>query len=160
MYRIRGLGWLSGASIISLAACAREDSAAGGSLGADTTSPGADSSALLRLEEDWAVALVKRDSTTFRRLLAEGFVYSEDDRTMDRETLLREIITGADTVEAAHNEDLRVHLFGTTSVVTGWLIVQGRNQKGAFNRRYRFTDTWMKRNGTWQIIAAHDYVAP
>ena len=31
---------------------------------------------------------------------------------------------------------------------------------GAFERRYRFTDTWVKRGGRWQIVAAQDYVAP
>ena len=29
-----------------------------------------------------------------------------------------------------------------------------------FERRYRFTDTWMPRSGTWQMIAAHDYIDP
>jgi hypothetical protein len=42
----------------------------------------------------------------------------------------------------------------------GWLVVRGRGANGAFDRRYRFTDTWVKRAGRWQIVAAQDYVAP
>jgi len=116
---------------------------------------------LLRLEDGWATALVQRDEAYFRRYLSQGFVYSEDDRTMDRATVLHELTAGSDTVEAAHNEDMRVHTFGeTTAVVTGWLIVQGRGASGRFDRRYRFTDTWVKRQPGWQIAAAHDYLVP
>ncbi len=120
----------------------------------------ADTRALLRLEDDWARALVKRDTVVFERLLAAGFVYTEDDKTMDRATVLHEVGSGSDTVTAAHNEDMLVHRFGSTALVTGWLIVQGRGSNGSFDRRYRFTDTWVKRGGRWQIVGAHDYLVP
>jgi len=121
----------------------------------------ADTRALLRLEDDWASALVKRDTVTFKRLLADGFVYTENDQVMDRAAVLESVSRGSDTVEAAHNEELQVHRYGSvTAVVTGWLVVQGRGANGPFNRRYRFTDTWVKRNNSWQIVAAQDYLGP
>src|SRR2546422_2674404 len=121
----------------------------------------ADTRALLRLEDDWASALVKRDSVVFNRLLASGFVYTENDQMMDRAAVLHSVVAGPDTITAAHNEAMEVHRYGTvTAVVTGWLVVRGRGSSGAFERRYRFTDTWVKRSGRWQIVAAQDYVAP
>jgi len=121
----------------------------------------ADTRALLRLEDDWASALIKRDSVVFQRLLAPGFVYTENDQMMDRAAVLHAVVAGSDTVAAAHNEAMRVHRYGpVTAVVTGWLVVRGRGAHGAFDRRYRFTDTWVKRAGRWQIVAAQDYVAP
>ena len=121
----------------------------------------ADTRELLRLEDGWASALVKRDTVTFKRLLADGFVYTENDQLMDRAAVLESVSRGSDTVEAAHNEEMHVHRYGSvTAVVTGWLVVQGRGANGAFIRRYRFTDTWVKRHNSWQIVAAHDYVAP
>ena len=119
-----------------------------------------DARTLLQLEDSWAVALVRRDGATFRRLLADGFVYTENDRTSTREEVLHEAEAGSDKVEAAHNEDMRVYRFGPTAAVTGWLIVRGRGPDGPFDRRYRFTDTWVRRGGRWQIVAAHDYLAP
>jgi hypothetical protein len=119
-----------------------------------------DARSLLRLEDSWTVALVRRDGTTFRRLLADGFVYTENDRTSTREDVLHDVEAGPDKVEAAHNEDMRVYRFGPTAVVTGWLVVRGRGADGPFDRRYRFTDTWVRRGGRWQIVAAHDYLAP
>jgi len=120
-----------------------------------------DERALLRLEDDWASALVKRDRVTFERLLADGFVYTENDQVMDRRAVLNSVVAGSDTVAAAHNDSMVVHRFGSvTAVVTGWLVVGGRGANGQFQRRYRFTDTWVKRGGRWQIVAAQDYVAP
>jgi ketosteroid isomerase-like protein len=120
----------------------------------------ADTRALLRLEDDWANALVQRDRGAFERLLADGFVYTENDQTMDRATVLNSVVAGSDTVLAAHNDSMVVHRFGpVTAVVTGWLVVGGRGASGEFRHRYRFTDTWVKRAGQWQIVAAQDYVA-
>lgn len=118
------------------------------------------SRSLMRLEDDWCRALVRRDASVFQRLLADGFVYTEDDRLMSRDAMLRDMLTGTDTVTAAHNEDMTVHRFGSTGVVTGWLIIQGRGAGGRFDRRYRYTDTWVNQGGTWRIVAAHDYLVP
>ena len=121
----------------------------------------ADTRALLRLEDEWASALVKRDSVVFNRLLAPGFVYTEDDQMTDRAAVLHSVVAGSDTITAAHNEEMQVHRYGAvTAVVTGWLVVRGGGSSGTFERRYRFTDTWVKRGGRWRIVAAQDYVAP
>ena len=125
------------------------------------TAQDADTRTLLQLEDNWASALVKRDRVVFERLLADGFVYTENDQMMDRTTVLNSVVAGSDTVVAAHNDSMVVHRFGpATAVVTGWLVVGGRGATGEFRRRYRFTDTWVKRGGGWQIVAAQDYVAP
>ena len=124
------------------------------------TTPTADERTVLDLEEGWAKAVVKRDAATFKRLLAPGFVYTEDARVMTGDELTREVVSGTDTVTEARNEGLKTHTYGNTMVVTGWLIMRGRSAGKPFERRYRFTDTWLKRGGQWQIIAAQDYLVP
>jgi ketosteroid isomerase-like protein len=120
----------------------------------------ADERAALDLEEAWAKAVVKRDAATFRRLLASGFTYTEDDRMQTGAQLMRDIVSGSDSVTEAHNEAMETHSFGNTMIVTGWLAMRGRSGGKPFDRRYRFTDTWLKRGGQWQIIAAQDYLVP
>jgi hypothetical protein len=116
---------------------------------------------LTRLENAWAAGLVKRDGALFEKLLAPKFVYTENDKLMRRSEVLHDVVSGSDTVTAAHNEGMEVHEFGaTTAAVTGWLIVEGRSNGTAFTHRYRFTDTWVKRKAGWQIVAAQDYLAP
>ena len=116
----------------------------------------ADSRALITLEDRWAAALVKRDRAAFERMLAPQFVYTENAQLMDRAAVLTSLVSG-DTVTAAHNDSMVVHRYGAvTAVVTGWLVVEGRD----YVHRYRFTDTWVKRSGRWQIVAAQDYLMP
>lgn len=116
----------------------------------------ADSRALLTLEDRWAAALVKRDRAAFERMLAPKFVYTENAQLSDRAAVLTSLVSG-DTVTAAHNDSMVVHRYGAvTAVVTGWLVVEGRD----YVHRYRFTDTWVKRSGRWQIVAAQDYLMP
>jgi hypothetical protein len=116
---------------------------------------------LLRNEDGWAAALVKRDAAYFRRMLAPGFVYTEDAKVMSRDDVLRDAISGTDTVTAAHNEVMIVHQAGpVTAVVTGILVIEGRAAGKRFTHRYRFTDTWVKVDGRWQIVAAQDYLIP
>jgi ketosteroid isomerase-like protein len=119
-----------------------------------------DERAVLDLEEAWAKGVVKRDAATFKRLLAPGFVYTEDDRVQNGDQLTRDIVSGTDTVTEARNEQMETHPFDNTMIVTGWLIMRGRSGGKPFERRYRFTDTWLKRGGQWQIIAAQDYLLP
>jgi ketosteroid isomerase-like protein len=149
--------WLAPATLLLSLAL----SAAAGVAGAQTTGRSADARAILALEEQWAKAVVRRDGATFRRLLAPGFVYTENERMMSRDELLREIVSGSDTVTEAVNEGLEVHAFGpSAAVVTGWLTLRGRGASGPFDRRFRFTDSWVKSGGRWRIVAAQDYLIP
>jgi len=113
----------------------------------------------IKLEDQWTTALVRRDAVTFERLLAPNFVYTEDATVMSRADVIKGV-TGPDRVEWARNEGMRLHDFGDVHVITGVLHLRGRGRQGAFDRRYQFTDTWQRRNGRWQIIAAQDYLIP
>ncbi|HEX7977807.1 MAG TPA: nuclear transport factor 2 family protein [Gemmatimonadaceae bacterium] len=116
---------------------------------------------LIRLENQWTTGLVKRDRALFEKLLAPKFVYTENDQLMSRADVIHEVAEGSDRVTAAHNEGMVVHEFApNAAAVTGWLIVNGKGKSGAFTHRYRFTDTWVKGDQGWQIVAAQDYLAP
>jgi ketosteroid isomerase-like protein len=121
---------------------------------------GADAKAVLGLEDAWTAALVKGDAAAFRRLLADDFVYSEDDQTMDRASVLKALTSGAETIDAARNEDMQLHDYGAAAAVTGGLVVRGHSASGPFERRYRYTDIWMRRGGEWKLVIAHDYLVP
>ena len=116
--------------------------------------------ALVKLEDDWTVGLMKRDTMLFKRITDPRFIYTEDATVMTREEVIHGIVTSPDKVEWAGNEDMRAHEFGPAAIVTGSLVVKSRGKKGPYTTRYRFTDTWLNKSGTWQIIGAQDYVIP
>jgi len=119
-----------------------------------------DSSLIIKLENDWAKALVNRDASVFRRLLADDFFYTENDKMYSRADVLDAAMSETDTVESAYNKEMVVHLKGKTGIVTGCLFVNGRSKEGVFKRKYKFTDIWYNENGSWKLIAAQDYLLP
>ena len=115
---------------------------------------------LRRLEDGWTTALVKRDSAYFRRNLHPDYVYSDERGVFDREQVIAEQTSGTDSVTSAQNEDMRVHVHGSAAAVTGILIVRGRGKSGAFEHRYRYTDSFVREGGRWLMFASQDYEIP
>jgi ketosteroid isomerase-like protein len=114
----------------------------------------------LQLENQWTTALINRDARTFDQLLASNFVYTENNEVMSRGDVIKSV-NGSDRVTWARNEGMKLHDFGDVQVITGVLHLKGTGNKGAaFDKRYRFTDTWQKQSGRWRIIAAQDYLIP
>src|SRR5436190_11591588 len=69
---------------------------------------------LKRVEDQWAMALVRRDRSFFDKYLAPKFVYTEDDKLMRRDQVMHDLTSGPDSVTASHNEGMEVHQFGAT----------------------------------------------
>ena len=127
----------------------------------EASAPASDSAHAMPLqrEEEWTRGLVARDPKAFDRMLAPGFVYTEDAAVMTRDDVIASA-TGDDTTTWAGNEGMKGHDFGSTQIITGVLHVKGKNKSGPFDRSYAFTDTWQRRDGVWQLIGAQDYVIP
>jgi len=112
------------------------------------------------LENAWIKAVVARDAAAFERMLAPGFVYTENDRLYSKADLIKDLTTSQDTVTDGENEGMVIRVYGNAAIATGWLVLRGRNSSGPFERHYRYTDTWVKSGGRWRAIAAQDYLKP
>ena len=115
---------------------------------------------LFRLENEWAHAVVKRDAAILHRMTAPRWVYSDETGVLEREAGIKSFTTGTDTVRDASNKRMRALIYDNSAVVIGILVMKGSGASGAFNNRYRYTDSWVKRDGRWQCIASQDYLIP
>jgi ketosteroid isomerase-like protein len=118
--------------------------------------PLADSTVLLYLERDWNAAEMKRDTAWFERTLTDD--YTGVDGSTGKATTKAEDIAGikTNTVDSASLSGLGVRMQGDVAVVTGLTHNKGKNDKGvAFDRKIRFTDVWVKRDGKWQVLSSH-----
>ena len=77
-----------------------------------------------------------------------------------RAEVIQSVMSTSETIRSASNEDMQVRIKDKTAIVTGWLFVNGKGAEGNFKRKYRFTDIWYNNKGTWQLIAAQDYLLP
>jgi ketosteroid isomerase-like protein len=54
-----------------------------------------------------------------------------------------------------------IRMDGNTAIVTGVFRTKGKDEKGvAYDRKIRFTDTWIKRDGRWQAWATAGSIIP
>ena len=57
--------------------------------------------------------------------------------------------------DSAVASDMQVRVEGNTGIVTGIYHLKGRDDKGqALDRRIRFTDIYVKKDGRWQVIGS------
>jgi len=108
-------------------------------------------------ENRWEAAYAAHDLSTVESLVANDFagVYW-DGKIMNRSGIIAEFKKDKDTYQSAKNEKLAVHIYGPNiAVVVGTAHEKGTGKDGKpFDRTFRFTDTWMERNGQWQCVAS------
>jgi ketosteroid isomerase-like protein len=56
---------------------------------------------------------------------------------------------------SCNNEDVTVATHGDTAIANYRFVVKFTGPNVDVHRRYRTTNVWIKRDGRWQIIAAH-----
>lgn len=112
---------------------------------------------LRELIHKWDEGHAQRDTATLARILADDFVYTDaSGAVLDRSQYLMTLIKAPDmTQQSSSSEDLKVRFYGDAAVITGRSSWKGRSRgKGQFiNAQYRFTDVWVKRQGSWQAVA-------
>lgn len=128
-------------------------------LGNAQTAP-ASEQALLRQERAWAEAFKNRDRAALERILAEDFSFTDDEGNVYNKVQYIEAVTQAIKVGSYEIDDLKARVYGEAGVVTGrWtgsMTIDGKDASGAF----RFTDTFVKRQGRWQVVASQDTRIP
>ena len=115
------------------------------------------------LESRWEATLLSHDTSAIEKTVADDFIgTSSSGKTGDKATLLDAAKRDTNTYTSAVSSDMTVRLFGTNvAVVTGIAKETGKTKAGkTFSHSYRFTDTWVERNGEWQCVAAHAMALP
>jgi ketosteroid isomerase-like protein len=116
-----------------------------------------DAQQLLYMEMEWADADQRGDAAWFERNLAEDY-YGVSSRTGKLNTKaddVADIKNRKEVIESAVASDMQVHMEGNTGIVTGVYQMKGRDEKGqAFDRRIRYTDVYVKRDGRWLAVAS------
>ncbi len=120
-------------------------------------------SKLKACEERWEGSFVNHDISAIEQLVAEDFVgTSSSGKLGNKSTMISEARKDKNVYTSAVSGDMIVHSFGPNiAVVTGIARESGKTPAGkAFSHDYRFTDTWVERNGEWQCVAAHAMALP
>ena len=115
-----------------------------------------DDQTLRDLENQWTEAFKARDQQKLNRILANDFIFTDDEGKVYDKPQYIEVVMKMIEVESYEIDDIITRVYGDTGVVagrwTGKFSIEGKAASGAF----RFTDTFVRRQGRWQAIAAQD----
>lgn len=109
---------------------------------------------LIKLENDWNNAEVKRDVAALSRILADDWTVADPEGTIvNKAQDLAEIKSGESVTTSAVADEMKVRVYGDAAVVVGRNTVKEQYKGKDFSGQYRFTDTWVKKDGRWQCVA-------
>lgn len=121
-----------------------------------------DNSIIWYLEQDWNDAVLKKRKSWFEKNYASDFtsVSSTSGNLLNRTQAIAGDTDPNVTMEIVTTTDMNVRVDGDRAVVTGIFRTKGRERTGPFDRKIRYTDTWIKRDGRWQAWASQGTIIP
>jgi ketosteroid isomerase-like protein len=108
------------------------------------------------LTKEYTDALVKGDTSTLDRLLADDYVsLSAATGQKNKQQYLDGIRSGDVKWDAVNLSDQQIHIYGDdTAVSTATVNLKGRSKtKGDISGTYQAMRVWVKRNGRWQTVS-------
>jgi len=110
-------------------------------------------SAVLKVEDEVNQALLHGDAAALSRIYADDLAYTnERGEILDKSQVLAGLQTGNIKLPTMDHDDIRLHVYGNTVVLTGrsnsTLQYKGRISKGP----RRFTNVYVKLDGQWRLV--------
>ena len=113
---------------------------------------------LTQLSIPWGKAPLTKDTDHLKQICAEDFSYIIPDGTVyTKKAFLALYENDTNTYTSASNTAFNVRVYGKNfAVTTGDMATAGKDKEGTpFSRTFRFTNVWVRKNGTWQVVAGH-----
>lgn len=110
------------------------------------------------IENRWATAFQSHDAKVVDEILGDSYVLTDEKgKVFNRRGALKEFKKNKDTLDTSTNSDVVVHpINNDAAVVTGMAHEVGKDKSGkAIDRTFRWTDTFVNRNGKWICVASH-----
>ncbi len=111
---------------------------------------------LAYMEQDWNDASLKRDAGWVEKNYAPfaSDIASRTGAMESKAQAVESMRNGKMLFESLELSELAVRVDGNAAVVTGVNHTTGKDEQGKpFDRRVRFTDTFIKRDGAWKVWA-------
>jgi ketosteroid isomerase-like protein len=105
----------------------------------------------------WAESIATNDASVVKRILADDCVWVWEGKVLDKFRAVARAQQGPGDVVSNHLDYATVRFYGDTAVAQGqetWTLKDGSSG------RFVWIDTWVRRGGIWQIVAAIDVPVP
>ncbi|MBA3572409.1 MAG: nuclear transport factor 2 family protein [Pyrinomonadaceae bacterium] len=110
--------------------------------------------AVMQMEEELRVAISKNDTKTYGRLVGDHYVFTNHDAVVrTKAQMVSAYDSGSIKYESVMFDEIKVHAYGDTAVVTGRNTAKGLDNGKDIGGQFRYTRVYVKRQGKWQLVA-------
>lgn len=111
---------------------------------------------LLRAEAALCHAFEAGAADGVAKALDAGFTLTDSrGNVTDREQNIAEVAKRDPYYDVFRNSAQKIRLYGDAALVTGITTIKGHSGATAIAAEFAYTDTWIRRDGTWTIAASH-----
>ena len=126
-----------------------------------TTTPASSAEAeryIAQRSKEWTYCFTSGDALVMEQILASDFVNTgpRGDKS-DKAESIAAARKGPDLFLSTQLAEITVKVYGSTAIAFGGDILKLRSDAPA-EIRTAWTDTWLLRNGAWQVVASHECV--
>jgi len=110
--------------------------------------------AVMQMEEELRAAISKGDTKAYGRIVGDDYVFTNQDAVVrTKAQMVSAYDSGSLKYESVKFDEIKVHAYGDTAVVTGRQTVKGQDNGKDIRGQFRYTRVYVKRQGRWQLVA-------
>jgi uncharacterized protein (TIGR02246 family) len=116
--------------------------------------------AVQKLERAWLDAYEQRDPKAMDAIVADDFVITFPDGSMQTKSQIIDSLKMAGKSGRPspkfHTEEVQARAYGDTVILRGRVVTEyQRDGQTMSKEQQRYTDTYIKHDGRWQVVASH-----
>ena len=112
-----------------------------------------------KLERRWLDAYEQNDAGAMERIVADGFTITFPNGAMQTKPQLMAMIKSPRRPDQPRmkfrTEGVQSRAYGDTVILTGRVISEYERDGKTVREQSRYTDTYVRRGGRWQVVASH-----
>jgi len=113
---------------------------------------------IIESERQWAESVASGDTGPVERILANDFLGVDPKGNLyDKAKMISDTREAPKFFISNRLNRVKVRFYGDTAIAQG---SESWEQRTGERGRFVWTDTWIRRSGGWQIVAAEDLIAP
>ena len=112
-----------------------------------------------RLERQWLDAYEQNDSDAMNRIVSDDFTITFPDGSMQTKPQIMSMLKSPRRASQPRmrfrTEGVQSRAYGGTVILIGTVVTEYEREGKTASERSRYTDTYVRRGGRWQVVASH-----
>jgi ketosteroid isomerase-like protein len=112
-----------------------------------------------KLERAWLDAYEQLDAKAMDAVVADDFTITFPDGSIQTKPQILNMIKAPRRPNQSslrfYTEDVQSRVYGDTVILIGRVVTERRQNGNSMKEENRYTDTYVKRGGRWQVVASH-----